>query len=70
MEHIPLSESDEEKNRREYAAFCRYCGLLLSDGMMIWRDSLKTAGLTDRAIAVKLAVAEALIRRQGGSSGS
>ncbi len=45
MEHIPLSESDEEKNRLEYAAFCRYCGLLLSDGVMIWRDSLKTAGL-------------------------
>jgi len=63
MKDFPGLRPTYQKDSEEYVEFCRNCGLLLEDGVAIWRDALTAMGLSDQAITVKLSSAATLIRR-------
>jgi hypothetical protein len=53
----------QQKDSREYAEFCRNCGLFLADGLQMWAEALRAMGMPDRAVKVKLSTAALMIRR-------
>jgi len=53
---------DYERDAQEYVEFCKNCGLLLSDGIRMWRDTLNAMGISNGTIEVKIASATKLIR--------
>lgn len=54
-----------ENDSKEYAEFCMNCGLFLADGLQIWRNALRAAGVSEQVIEVKLASATQFIRQKG-----
>jgi hypothetical protein len=51
---------------QEYAEFCGYCGLFLADGLQVWRDALRSTGISDRVIEAKLSSAAKLLEKSAG----
>jgi len=54
------------KDAKEYARFCRIHELFLVDGLEPWRTTLKSRGLSEVEMSVKVSAATDYIRLIGG----